>query len=547
MKKTLLLGLTLASGMLWSQTRYTSEIFTQVNVNANVTFATNINFLISDFSDPSQVQQDLTAIKTAVATGQPIPSTYYNPADTNTDVKVTDLKMDVYTPAGDTVTNRPLAVYIHTGNFLPPRINGGINGDKSDSAAIVMCTRLAKRGFVAIAPNYRLGWNPLDPNQFVRRAQLLNAVYRAIHDMKELVRVSKADASNLGIDPSKIVFFGEGSGGYVALAYATLDKWSEVEIPKFINPATGNSFVDSNQVGNIEGLNGLLNLYVDNGQSTDIAMCINMGGALADISWLEAGDPAMLAFHCVRDPYAPFDEGTVVVPTTGDDVVDVHGANVFIPKANQLGNNASFTSQTFTDPISLKAQGRYGMTYDYIFQPPFDTISVSSNAEGLFPVLRPLQASVFANNGSPWQWWDPNGPIASATEPSSGLTYHQIGLMSNPNMSSQFGRTYQDTILAYSTARMMFSLNLIGETEYKLDNKLALYPNPANNVINISNTDADLTLEGFEILDATGRMVKGGELDKYSRAINIETLKPGVYMLNLETNHGTTAKRFLKQ
>ena len=171
MKKTLLLLLAF-SGVASAQ-RYTAEVFSQVNVNANQPYATNIDFLTSDLSDPASVVNDVTTIKTALATGQQIPSAFFNPFDTTTDVKVTTLNMDVYTPVGDTATNRPLAIYIHTGNFLPPGLNGGINGSKNDSSAIVMCEKLAKRGFVAVAANYRLGWNPLDPNQFVRRAQLL--------------------------------------------------------------------------------------------------------------------------------------------------------------------------------------------------------------------------------------------------------------------------------------------------------------------------------------------------------------------------------------
>ena len=186
-----------------------------------------------------------------------------------------------------------------------------------------------------------------------------------------MVRVLKADASNLGIDPNRVVLFGEGSGGYVALAYVTLDKWAEVEIPKFINPATTTSFVDSNLVGNIEGLGGNLNLYVGNGQSTEVDMCINMGGALADLSWLEAGDASMISFQCVRDPFAPFGNGTVVVPTTQDDVVDVSGANVFQVKANSLGNNNAWINNTYNDPITLAARARYGVTYPYIFHQYF--------------------------------------------------------------------------------------------------------------------------------------------------------------------------------
>tara|TARA_R110002050_G_scaffold63696_3_gene139081 strand:+ start:11877 stop:13517 length:1641 start_codon:yes stop_codon:yes gene_type:complete len=546
MKKTLFFLLAF-SGAAVAQ-RYTTEVFSQVSVNADVSYAQNIDFLTSDFSNPATVAADVTEIKTALATGQPIPSKFFNPADPASDVKVRDLKMDVYSPVGDNATDRPLAIYVHTGNFLPPGINGGINGSKNDSSAIVMCEKLAKRGFVAIAANYRLGWNPLDPNQFVRRAQLLNAVYRAIHDMKELVRVAKADAANLGIDPNRIVMFGEGSGGYVALAYATLDKWAEVEIPKFINPATGSSFVDSNQVGNIEGLNGLLNLYADNGESTDIAMCVNMGGALADISWLEAGDPAMIAFHCVRDPFAPFGDGTVVVPTTQDDVVDVSGANTFMVKANALGNNNSYTSQNYNDPITLAARARYGVTYNYIFSAPFDTITVNT-AEGLFPVVQPLSPSLFTNVGAPWQWWDPAGPIATDTF-SAGppvITYHMAGLAGNPNMSPSYGRTYQDTILGYVTPRMINTMNIVSNEEFALNSRIDLYPNPATKTLVLNISDANLNIESYQVIDATARVVMNGNLINGFNELNVEGLTPGVYFVKVQTNEGEAVQRFIKK
>jgi hypothetical protein len=545
--KLLCSGLLLLSGLAFGQNRYTAEVFSQFQVNTEVTFGTNIDFLTSDFSDPTTVATEVTTIKTALAVGNPIPAAFYDPTDTSTSVKVDELKMDIYEPAGDTLAQRPVVVYLHTGNFLPPQVNGGINGTRRDSSVIVACRKLARRGFVAIAPDYRLGWNPLDPSQLQRRAQLLNAVYRAIHDMKELVRVVKADSANLGIDPDKITFLGEGSGGYVALAYSTLDKWSEVELSKFSNPQTGNSFVDSNLVGNIEGLGGSLNLYQDNGLSTDINTCVNLGGALADISWLEAGDPAMLSIHAVRDPFAPFGDGTVVVPTTQDDVVDVSGANVFIPKANTLGNNAAFLNKSFNDPITLAARGRYGVTYNYIYPAPFDTITVSSNAEGLFPVVRPLANQLFNNVGSPWQWWDPNGPIATDTlDPGPpAITYHMAGLASNPNMSSSFGRTYMDTILNYITPRMVHTLDLIDRPEYDLQTKLAVYPNPAREMLRLSSTDPALELQSFEIRDVAGRTALRQSFRQGQRQIDLSRLTPGVYFLHLQTDQGNTVRRLV--
>jgi len=60
----------------------------------------------------------------------------------------------------------------------------------------------------------------------------------------------------------------------------------------------------------------------------------------------------MVSFHTVRDDFAPFTAGTVIVPTTQENVVDVHGSNFFIQKANDLGNNDVFAplpGDTYTD------------------------------------------------------------------------------------------------------------------------------------------------------------------------------------------------------
>ena len=43
--------------------------------------------------------------------------------------------------------------------------------------------------------------------------------------------------------------------------------------------------------------------------SNDINLAFNVGGALADISWLEAGDIPIVSFHCEKDQYAPIDTG----------------------------------------------------------------------------------------------------------------------------------------------------------------------------------------------------------------------------------------------
>jgi acetyl esterase/lipase len=140
--------------------RFLNEVFTdaQITTTNNVVFSTNYNFL----SDPEN----------GVLGNQ---------------------TMKVYQPdqSVDNLSKRPVIIFLHTGNFLPPGVNGAPTGSNNDSSSIELCKQWAKRGFVAVAPAYRLGWNPLSTDAEVRRGTLLNAVYRALQDVKASVLFKK--------------------------------------------------------------------------------------------------------------------------------------------------------------------------------------------------------------------------------------------------------------------------------------------------------------------------------------------------------------------
>ena len=104
--------------------RYRTKVFTGFSVQRNVTYASNITVLRNPTIAPE------------------------------------DLKMDIYTPAGDTETSRPVVIYFHTGSFLPPLINGGITGARNDSSCVEFARRLTGLGYVVCVTSYRLGWNP---------------------------------------------------------------------------------------------------------------------------------------------------------------------------------------------------------------------------------------------------------------------------------------------------------------------------------------------------------------------------------------------------
>ena len=588
------------TAMASAQTRYIDEVFTdaEITTTSDVTYGTNIDFLYSDFSNPGLYGPEVVQLQTAVSMQQPIPAPFYDPFDASTVVKVKDLKMDIYQPdqAIDLVTNRPVILYLHTGNLLPPPINGSPNGLKTDSCAVVACQRLAKRGYVAVSVAYRGGWNPLGATEQERRGGLLNAVYRAIHDVKQCTRSLKAEAAGANayrMDVTKMTVWGEGTGGYIALAYVTMNHPAELFVPKFrpdpFDPTI--SYIDTTQVGNLEGFNGGLALYRPNGFTSEVQMCVNMGGALADTTWLEDGDVPMVSMHTVRDDFAPFEYGTVIVPTTNEEVVDVPGPNMFIPLANSYGNNAAFENLA-NDPITAAARALYGTTWDRFGDGGTPTTVTIADAEGLFPFVRPLRPWK-ANEASPWQWWDEFSPLAQ-TIVSAGpppITAHMASLQSNPDMSSTKGRTYLDTCIGYASPRIVCALQLgpclqgvpdclgvidgpdvpgatcddgnantvndtwsancvcigqpIGINEPAAAAALVISPNPATDHLRISSPAGKVL--GYTVRAIDGRVVHNASVNSNNIIIERGELASGSYSITLQFAEGTATRKVVLQ
>ena len=205
MKKRLLL-LAVLMTTLWAtniaQTRYLEEVFSSATVTSNVTYGQNYTVLF----------------------GAPM---------------LAPLEMDVYEPTGDTLTGRPLIIYLPTGSFLPRYLNQMPTGDKTDSATIEICTRLARQGYVVAACDYRKGWAAQSLVQSERTETILQAVYRGLQDAKTAVRFFRSDEATGGntynINTNRIAVGGQGSGGYISLAYGAVNQLSEIQLTKFYN------------------------------------------------------------------------------------------------------------------------------------------------------------------------------------------------------------------------------------------------------------------------------------------------------------------------
>jgi alpha/beta superfamily hydrolase len=226
--------------------RYATDVFANVSLTSNITYGANASFSGAN----------------------------------------TSLKLDFYSPTGDTEPNRPLIIWVHGGSFL--------GGSKTDVDVQSLSQRFAKKGFVCASIDYRVGFFPIDS------ANAVKAVVRAVQDLKAAIRFfykDKQTTDTYKIDTTRIFIGGSSAGAITALHAAYLN--DTCEISDYLSPAV------ILQLGNIEGNSG------NAGFSTDVKAVINLCGALARYSWLETSNIPMCSMHGTSDGTVKYNRGIV--------------------------------------------------------------------------------------------------------------------------------------------------------------------------------------------------------------------------------------------
>lgn len=487
MKRQLLLLALLAVGLgfapLQAQ-RYLTEVFTSNESSIDVIYGGNISVL----------------------TGAPA-------ADT--------LRCDIYTPpTTDTMTNRPTVLIAHTGSFLPTPLNGQCTGARTDSVVVEMCRQFARRGFVAVAFSYRLGWNPVSSDQDVRTSTLINAAYRGIQDAFTCVRYLRATVAGgnpYGVDENNLIIGGVGTGGYISMGANFLDDIDEVFLPKFFNFTSNEYYIDTALSGDIQGVNTRpLNVANHAAFSSEFAMAFNMGGACGDASWIDGSPRPHVSFHVPNDPFAPYDSGAVIVPTTGDFVVNVTGSLGAQRIIAGLGSNAPFVNAGLSDPYSVEANTK------------------NDGFDGLFPYFRPSVES------GPWEYFD--------------TTVCNLPNPTNLDMSQMKSLTYIDSTMEYLVPRIVCGLGLaecsvISDVASELElGAISVYPNPSSSTLNVASTIGGNLIRSIDLIDLNGRMVYRKEgINSPEFSFDHQNINAGMYFLKVSTNKGLlTHKVILK-
>lgn len=124
-----------------------------------------------------------------------------------------DLRLDLYTPKGDEVKKRPVAIWVHGGGFS--------SGDKVSGPAPILAKEFARKGYVSASIDYRL--LATGPCSGATVAECYGAAVEAVHDAQGAVGYIRANAKRFGVDKKRITIGGESAGAITATGVGVLD------------------------------------------------------------------------------------------------------------------------------------------------------------------------------------------------------------------------------------------------------------------------------------------------------------------------------------
>ena len=121
------------------------------------------------------------------------------------------LDLDVFTPAFDNQSNRPLILYMHGGGFS--------GGKRNEPGIHEFCKRLARHGYVAVTMSYRLtrAGTATAFGCDCPAVDKLNTFNEAVEDIQDATFFLTKNRDKIGIDPHMIILSGSSAGAEAVL------------------------------------------------------------------------------------------------------------------------------------------------------------------------------------------------------------------------------------------------------------------------------------------------------------------------------------------
>lgn len=436
------------------------------------------------------------------------------------------LKMDIYSPTGDNIAQRPVIVLAHGGSF--------IGGTKLDDPAVTeSCKRFAKMGYVTASIEYSLGFDVFPPSP----ESAARTVYRTARELKTAVRFFRKDAATANvykINPNLIFIGGNSAGAIIALHAAYLDQYSE--LPAGID-TTANGGMEGNEFGNA-------------GYSSVSSGVINMAGAIGDTAWISNNtNIPVVSAHGDADGTVPFGSQTIVFGGIFP-VMDVDGSgsiNIKTQAEHMYADLLVFPGDDHCpwNSNALKMTQMIIHTRDFIYP------IVCSAAGGTAPVadFTADQTHIGTGQNVSFTQTSTNTPYGFtwSITPTTGTSYQNGTSASSANPVVKFNTAGTYTVIL--NAANNGGSNTVTKTGYitvaanasvnEAENMtVSVFPNPASETVfvQLAHTTGPVN---YKVIDIAGKTVLAGNRTPDQGLISIpaETLRNGVYTIQLQSGN----------
>ena len=135
-----------------------------------------------------------------------------------------------------------------------------------------------------------------------------------------------------------------------------------------------------------------------------------------------------------------------------------------------------------------------------------------------------------------------NGQWTSAT--SSTNQYSVTGLAAETIYEVQVQANCGDNNLSEWSDLLTVTTLVDGINSYLL-NSISLYPNPANDYINVQCST--FNVQSVEVIDAYGKVINTVNVIDNPTRINVSSLANGIYFVRVTTDEGVATKTFVKK
>jgi len=506
MKQLYTFLLLLITTLSFGQLRYTETIFPQADTLKNVKFAV----------------ADCLNSKLSLAAG-------YEIHDGESTTESCSLYMDIFTPNGDSVVKRPAILFAFSSGF--------ITGSRHNQDMVAFCDSFARRGYVTATFDYRLGIGSdvdrilnVPYHLSISDKNVTRSVYRGVQDSRAAIRYLKHNAENYGIDTTHIFLIGSSAGGIISLHNIYLDKLDEIPSYIFEEPTLGN--LDT--IG-VQGYDGRANAIV------------SLWGALQTPEHIEDEQTPTLLIHGEEDDIVYFKKGMPLkslVPETS--VIDYSVSETFGSYCIDTALiNRNIPHETYFVPE--RGHEFYGVdTGEFMDDGPnqyWDTVNWRIS-DFFFDLIKPeanfeaynIHTEVNCTNLSSTDYylnWD-FGDGTNSNELNPVHVYNEDGYKT-------IKLTTCNQNMACDTISQVIYLNPVSVSDISI-NQLKIYPNPADNRLQIEGISE---VYSYEIYDMLGRMHMADN-NKNNNTFIISKLKPGLYILKIRNSSNTVSFKFQK-